>query len=500
MKLLVCVLLLAVTVDVGYAVDCSGVTKCYGADAQDRINRKNQDYDYGGACREYAKVLQCLNSAGVAGCETVVKEQTDLLVNQTTQFCLPDGSLTGCGYDVNNCMQEALNILQDFKNNNASMACPAITQFAKCSDGVKNANECPQVVLDGLNALHTALSSDQMLSGCDGPCAQAIGVCTKGLVADVSGPSLIKTNWKDFCKNAYMAVNCTKALETNGACVGNDQEKVFRITLAGIVGYLTDYCDANGNPSDCVKGLDLCNGDLLLLSQQDLKGQCKSAAEFLECSSNLPCEQQLGSVIQGLRNGFQTQERAQSCPTVGSCSDRLIACQSNDAALQSINKNTGDPQFCKIVTNAVTCFDFVRNDPICSKENFIVSEFETAMAVDAAPECGATIGDCTDRLKICADSERILAAVDNTTQKDLFCNRTRRGVACFDKVRRNPNCTVDKVEVSQWESKLRNFVAPFCGGASVVHIPLLLIVACVLVSVNQVFLPFWDRTSKKSFL
>lgn len=498
MKFVFCILLLAVSVNVGHAVDCSAVTKCLSQDAQDRINRKTQDSDFYGVCREYAKVLSCINSAAVAGCEIVAKEQTDILANMTTNFCLPDGTLTGCGYDMNNCIQESLNILQDFRNNNATIACPAITQFSQCSDAVKNGQVCPQPLLDGLSKLETALKSDQMLAGCDGPCAKAMANCTTGLVRDVTGPSLIKTNWKDFCKNAYLSVNCTKALQNTGPCVGNDQEKVFTIALQGITGYLTDYCDANGNPSDCVKGLDLCNGDLLQLSQQDLKGQCKSAAQFLECSSNLPCEQELGSVIQGIRNGFQTQERAQSCPTVGSCSDRLVACQSNDAALQSINRNMGDPQFCKIVTNAVTCFDFVRNDPICSRENLIVSEFETAMAVDAAPECGATIGDCTDRLKICADSERILAAVDNTTQKDLFCNRTRRGVACFDKVRRNPNCTVDKVEVSQWESKLKNFVAPFCGGASVVHIPLLLIVACVLVSVNHVFLPFWDRTSKKS--
>ncbi|KAH9519937.1 hypothetical protein Btru_071305 [Bulinus truncatus] len=209
------------------------------------------------------------------------------------------------------------------------------------------------------------------------------------------------------------------------------------------------------------------------------------AANFLECSSKLPCENQLKTTVDSMRKNFETSETQQHCPTVGSCSERIENCNSVSTQLGQVNKNTQKDQFCKIVNGAVSCFDFVRKDPICINEQMVVSDFETMLAVEMAPACGASIGTCIDRIKVCSMNQKIVSAVDNTTQKDEFCKRVVTGVSCFDGIRSDINCKIDKPELTSWESQLRNIITPYCknAGEPIKFLPYMLLAPlCIFIS------------------
>ncbi|KAH9519986.1 hypothetical protein Btru_071414 [Bulinus truncatus] len=484
------------TVSLGQCQDCSAVTACIGQDFKEKINRKAQASDFPAICIDFKVASECISNAAVSSCTVAGAAALTTLRNMTHNMCGPDGKLTGCGMDVYKCIQTALIIQDDYKNNNVSGACPVIAAFSKCAEAIRANKECASDVTAGLIDAETTFKSDAMITGCYGPCAQAIGNCTFSLAKDLSGLSVSKTNWTDFCKNAYLSLTCMRNLQqANTVCSSqSNQVAILNAQLASQDAYLKDYCDVNGNPSQCVVGLNMCSADIVTLTpQSDVKTQCLAAKKFLECTSSLPCEQELSAVVKSMRTQFQTGETAQNCPTIGSCNTRLGQCQSADAQLKTVTNGMSNPAFCKIVTSALSCFDFVRNDPICERENMMVSEFETAMAVDAAPVCGATIGNCIDRIKICDDFEHIINNINTTTTKDQFCNKTRQGINCFDTVRKDANCTQDKVQVTGWENKIRNVIGPLCGDASIVHIPFILLVACLLVSVDNIWAPLWKR-------
>ncbi|KAI8796673.1 hypothetical protein BgiBS90_001850 [Biomphalaria glabrata] len=478
--------------------DCSPVNACIGNDFREKIKRKSQVADFPAVCIDYKNALDCINAASVAGCQVAGSAAITTLTNLTHKTCGPDGKLTGCGYDVYQCVLQAQNILLDYKNNNVTAACPVVTKFSTCANAIKANTECDAGLVASLIDAETMFKQDALLTGCYGPCAAAIGNCTLGLATDISGLYITQTNWTNFCIDAYKALSCMKQLNAGSVCAGTSEAQVLQAQLASQDAYLKDYCDASGRPSQCVVGLSMCNADIVNLSpQSDIKTQCAAAANFLECTSSLPCEQELASVVQDMRNQFQTGERSTNCPTVGSCNTRLVNCQSADVQLKTVTATTSKQQFCKIVTSAIRCFDFVRNDPICERENMMVSEFETSMAVDAAPTCGAVIGTCMDRIKVCDDFEHIINNINATTDPVAFCNRTRQGINCFDTVRTDNNCTQDKVQVTKWETTIRNLIAPMCkGGATMVHVPLILLVACLLVSMDKIVTPLWKRITQ----
>ncbi|KAH9519942.1 hypothetical protein Btru_071318 [Bulinus truncatus] len=463
--------------------------QCYDS-LKDRVRKKLEETDYAGACKANRNLLSCLNGIPDSDTCTDIQNYKTLLLNTTTGICDPNnpGSLTECADQLGGCVNQIYTIKSDFQNNQATKACPLIKMFETCSSGILTQKVCPKQITDTLTKLQNAMSEEDMTSGCDGPCAQLIGNCTLKLVYDITNMPVYRMNWTDFCIQGYGSRACVEKIPTNsGPCArAGSTTSVVDDMMHSYTAYLKDYCDANGQPSKCMIDLDECRDELVQMSSTaNVTTQCQIAANFLECSSKLPCENQLKTTVDSMRKNFETSETQQHCPTVGSCSERIENCNSVSTQLGQVNKNTQKDQFCKIVNGAVSCFDFVRKDPICINEQMVVSDFETMLAVEMAPACGASIGTCIDRIKVCSMNQKIVSAVDNTTQKDEFCKRVVTGVSCFDGIRSDVNCKIDKPELTSWESQLRNIITPYCknAGEPIKFLPYMLLAPlCIIIS------------------
>ncbi|KAK7002897.1 Lysosomal alpha-mannosidase [Biomphalaria glabrata] len=462
---------------------------CYDA-SKDRIRKKIDEVDYVGGCRANLNLLNCLNSVQDSATCSDIQNYKIQISNYTTGICRPDnpGLVTDCGNQLGSCVTQLYTIKNDFQNSQAKKACPAIKFFNNCTSSILQEQICPKPITDKLNALLTGMSNEDMTVGCDGPCAQLIGNCTTKLVYDIVGMPVFKLNWTDFCIQGYGARKCVEAIPTtSGPCIARPgTTSTVDDIMHSYTAYLQDYCDDKGQPSKCMADMDECRDEILAVTPDaNITTQCRIAANFLECTSKLPCETQLKTTIDSMRQMFITGEGQQHCPTVGSCTERIETCNGINAQLKTVNNNTQKAQFCKMVDSAVSCFDFVRKDPICINEKMIVSDFETMLAVTIAPACGAPIGSCTDRIKVCDMNEKIVTAVDNSTQRDEFCKRAATGASCFDGIRQDPACKTDKPELSTWETKLKNLVNPYCNkaGGSATFLPYVLMAPlCIFIS------------------
>uniref|UniRef100_A0A2C9KR39 Uncharacterized protein n=1 Tax=Biomphalaria glabrata TaxID=6526 RepID=A0A2C9KR39_BIOGL len=224
---------------------------------------------------DYKYALDCINAATVAGCQVAAAAAFTTLNDLTHNTCGPDGKLIGCGHDIYQCVLQAQNILLDYKNNNVMAACPVVTKFSTCANAIKANTECDAKLVASLIDAETMFKQDTLLTRCYGPCAAAIGNCTLGLATDISGLSIIQTNWTSFCRDSFTALGCMKNFTATSVCSSTSGAQFLRAQLASQNAYLKDYCDASGRPSQCVVGLSMCNTDIVSLTpQSDIKTQC----------------------------------------------------------------------------------------------------------------------------------------------------------------------------------------------------------------------------------
>uniref|UniRef100_A0A2C9LWP4 Uncharacterized protein n=1 Tax=Biomphalaria glabrata TaxID=6526 RepID=A0A2C9LWP4_BIOGL len=143
--------------------------------------------------------------------------------------------------------------------------------------------------------------------------------------------------------------------------------------------------------------------------------------------------------------------------TVGSCSHRLAYCQSAEDELKAIHDAMASSVYCRIAMSASRCFEFVRNDPICYRENMIVDGFEISLVTNIVPTCGAVTGRCVERLKICDSFEYIIKSITTTTGIIIYCGLTERAIDCFERTRISGRCSEPKTSfenriISLWQA------------------------------------------------
>ncbi|XP_059140947.1 uncharacterized protein LOC131928831 [Physella acuta] len=449
------------------------------------ISRKMQNYDLEAVCMHYLTSITCANN--VQGTCTEKAATIAKANNATSNLCGADGKPDQCGRDFKSCMDQFTSIENDFRAQDAKLACQAINQYDSCTTNLKKNDDCKARIAVVLNAFETTLSGDELLIGCDGECGKAIGNCTSKMLNDLAVQEVVKKNWTDFCIQAYDSVNCLDSLKNtpSSPCAAN--QTLINQADAGMqsqINYLKDYCDAKGKPSACVSTIILCYADIAGLGPKPTVAQeCAASAKFLECSSSLPCVSGLGTTINNLKTQLVNEQEKANCDRIGSCNQRMTACNEFQTQLQSFTSQ--DANYCNVANKGVLCFDNVRNDVICSKEQTRVSEFETMLAIEIAPACGVHLPSCDDRLKICEDTERILASIDNTTNKADYCKRTFQGIKCFDDIRKNATCKMDQVQVKGWEATLKNVLGPYCGnGGASVHISIALLITTLYLALK----------------
>ncbi|XP_059140956.1 uncharacterized protein LOC131928837 [Physella acuta] len=447
--------------------DCGRAAQtCYFA-SKDLVRKKLDEYDFLGGCKAYRTMTDCFNNipngdqcSELQSFKTFVKTTVDGVCGEPGQ-----NLVTPCASQFGTCMTSLYTIEGDIRNNQGTKACPALIQFTQCNQDLAAANICSASVTGMIQDVISSFDEDSLLDGCKGQCAETLGKCTTQLVKDITTSSSTQKDFSTACAQSAESLNCVDANAKSLACASVNGSTMTTEMVNSIKAYVNHYCSPKS--TDCITELNDCKSDLVMLGPNaDVATQCNVSARFLECTAGLACRDSVKAMIDKLRTDLETEETKANCPTVGSCADRIMVCVNNLEALKSMNTNTDKTTFCGKVNTAVKCFDFVRRDPLCSKENVLVSDTETQLGVDIAPACGAAIGTCNDRMRVCAATETFVNSVSKDMQKDEFCRRANVGVTCFDGLRQDSTCRSTSSAASGYEDKLNKVIKPLCGSGS----------------------------------
>ncbi|XP_059140953.1 uncharacterized protein LOC131928836 isoform X1 [Physella acuta] len=447
--------------------DCGRAAQtCYFA-SKDLVRKKLDEFDFLGGCKAYRTMTDCFNRIPNADACNELQPFKALVTPIVDGVCGGPGQnlVTPCATQFGTCMTSLYTIEGDIRNNQGTKACPALTQFTQCNQQLAAANICSPPVLSMIQDVISAFDQDDLLDGCQGECAKLLGTCTSQLVNDITIASKTQKDFVTACGQAAQSLACVDEKAKALPCTTGNGSTVTAEMVNSIKAYVNHYCSPKS--SDCITELNDCKADLVTLGPNtDVATQCNVSAKFLECTAGLACRDSVKAMIDKLRTDLETEETKANCPTVGSCADRIMVCVNNLEALKSMNTNTDKATFCGKVNTAVKCFDFVRRDPLCSKENVLVSDTETQLGVDIAPACGAAIGTCNDRMRVCAATETFVNSISKDMQQAEFCRRARVGITCFDGLRQDSTCRTTSSAASGYEDKLNKIIKPVCGGGS----------------------------------
>ncbi|XP_012940708.1 uncharacterized protein LOC101858200 [Aplysia californica] len=448
----------------GFAVFAESA--CPGCDTAETLKVTVGSLDFQKDCTAYKTAYDCN-----AKCPDVQKAMTsdmaDICVSGTD-------TLSPCGMKVADCVTDLRKVETASKENNKKLVCSDVAKFFKCAgialDECKSQNDTRFI-----DRLKANLDEVDMEEGCGGECAASVGKCLKNLSADLSNIQ-DTTKFKDMCKNLAAVEPCITPLKkTTCASTPTNLKAADSLLQAGRT-QLSDFCAADGTPSQCVIGYGKC-GDKVKAALQttDTTTQCSDLSSFLTCAERLPCKNSIEDDIKKQIQSIDSNEIKSNCPTIGGCVDRLDNCTK---LLEKLKKVTpADSQFCTISKQIEACFVVVEKDPSCKLENLKVDSTEQKFFDLYGTTCGnGTL--CYGGLTECYGDIKGVSQVTNKKDCDLF----GRAVTCIDSLLKSDICRKVQGKLRSQDNHLKSSYHSTCDDGVMLQASLLLTVFAALAS------------------